>query len=135
MYSKMSFEIHTEGSCIGKRGSWSYRVEHRHSESVVATLHSDSGEASGTTDIQMKLMAILKALAFVRSIVSDELIIIKSDCALCIKCITREFDCTSDDAFKRDKVTRGFVQYLQEIWWKMSGLNVQFECSTDSVPL
>jgi len=129
----MSLEIHTEGSCIGESGRWSYRVDYRHSTSNVETIHSDHGEATGTTDIQMKLMAILNSLMFVRSIVSKELIIIKSDCPLCIKCITREFDCTNDDAFRRDKVTRGFVQYLQEIWWKMSGLNVRFENSTDPV--
>jgi len=125
----MSFEIHTEGSYIGESGWWSYRVEYRYGKTGVETIHSDSGEAAGTTDTQMKLMAILKSLAFVRTMVSDEPIIIKSDCPLCIKCITKEFDCTSDDVFKRNKVTRGFVQYLQEIWWKMSGLNVQFEHS------
>ena len=125
----MAFEIHTEGTCSGERGRWSYRVDYRQNESYVETIHSDSGESTGTTDIQMKLMAILKALSFVRSMVSEESIIIRSDCPLCIKCITKEYDCTSDDAFKRDKVTRGFVQYLQEIWWKMSGLNVGFEHS------
>ncbi|MFW9975866.1 MAG: hypothetical protein ACFFDQ_11395 [Candidatus Thorarchaeota archaeon] len=105
-------------------------MEYRYGKSELEDIHSDSGEAAGTTDIQMKLMAILKSLAFVRSMVSDEPIIIKSDCPLCIKCITKEFDCTSNDVSKRNKVTRGFVQYLQEIWWKMSGLNVQFEYST-----
>jgi hypothetical protein len=57
---------------------------------------------------------------------AEEPIIIKSDCPLCVKCITKKYDCANDDTFKRDKVTRGFVQYLQEIWWKMSGLNVRF---------
>jgi ribonuclease HI len=123
----MSFEIHTEGLSTGEGGRWSYRVDYRNSESEVEIIHSDAGETTGTTDVQMKLMAILKALAFVKSIVVDESITIKSDCLLCIKCITKEFDCTSDDAFRRDKVTRGFVQFLQEIWWKMSGLDVRFE--------
>jgi hypothetical protein len=59
-------------------------------------------------------------------------IVIKSDCSLCVKCITKEFDCMGDDAFKRNKVTRGFVQYLQEIWWKMSGLDVRFEITDAS---
>jgi len=77
-------------------------------------------------------MAILESLTFAKSIITDELIIIKSDCPLCIKCLTKEYDCTSDDSFKRDKVTRGFMQYLQEIWWKMSGLNVRFEQTADS---
>ena len=128
----MSLEIQTEGSCTGRNGSWSYRVEHRYSESDVETIHSDSGESTGTTAIQMKLMAILESLTFAKSIITDELIIIKSDCPLCIKCLTKEYDCTSDDAFKRDRVTRGFMQYLQEIWWKMSGLNVRFEQTADS---
>jgi len=132
LFDRMSIEIHTEGSCTGANGSWSFRVEYRYSGSDVETIYSDSGETPGTTDVQMKLMAILKSLTYVRSIFSEESIIIKSDCPLCIKCITKEFDCTSDDAFKRAKVTRGFVQYLQEIWWKMSGLNVRFEESTDS---
>ncbi|MFX1484070.1 MAG: hypothetical protein ACFFCP_12895 [Promethearchaeota archaeon] len=126
----MSFEIHTEGSCTGESGNWSYRVDYRHGTSDITTVHSDFGEAGGTTDVQMKLMAILKSLAFVRTIVSEESIIIRSDCPLCIRCITKEFDCTSDDAFNREKVTRGFVQYLQEIWWKMGGLNVKFEGTT-----
>jgi ribonuclease HI len=129
----MSLEIHTEGSCTGRIGSWSYRVEHRQSEFDVEIIHSDSGESTGTTAIQMKLMAILESLTFAKSIVTDELIIIKSDCPLCIKCLTKEYDCTSDDAFKRDKVTRGFMQYLHEIWWKTSGLNVRFEQTADSV--
>jgi ribonuclease HI len=123
----MSFEIHTEGSCTGEGGRWSYRVDYRNDESMVETIHSDAGETTGTTGVQMKLMAILKALAFARSIVADESITIKSDCLFCIKCITKEFDCISDDAFRRDKVTRGFVQYLQEIWWNMGGLHVRFE--------
>ena len=123
----MSFEIHTEGLCTGGGGRWSYRVYYRNDESEVETIQSDAGETTGTTDVQMKLMAILKALAFAKSIVVDESITIKSDCLLCIKCITKEFDCTSDDAFRRDKVTRGFVQFLQEIWWNMRGLDVRFE--------
>lgn len=123
----MSFEIHTEGLCTGGGGRWSYRVDYRNDESEVETIQSDAGETTGTTDVQMKLMAILKALAFAKSIVVDESITIKSDCLLCIKCITKEFDCTSDDAFRRDKVTRGFVQFLQEIWWNMRGLDVRFE--------
>jgi ribonuclease HI len=127
----MSFEIHTDGSYCGEIGRWSYRVDYRHGESDIETIHSDSGETTGTTDVQMKLMAILKALAFVRSIVVDESITIKSGCPLCIKCITKEFDCTSDDAFRRDKVTRGFVQYLQEIWWNMGGLRIRFEYDTE----
>jgi ribonuclease HI len=123
----MSFEIYTEGSCTGDSGRWSYRVAYRSGESDVETIHSDAGESTGTTDIQMKLMAILKSLTFVRSMVTKEAILVRSDCPLCIKCITKEYDCVSDDAFKRNKVTRGFVQYLEEIWWKISGLNVQFE--------
>ena len=122
----MSLEIHTEGSCAGRSGRWSYRVDRRYSESDFETIHSDSGESAGTTATQMKMMAILKSLAFVRSIATDELIIIKSDCPLCVKCITKEFDCSSDEPSRRDKVTRGFVQYLQEIWWKMSCLDVRF---------
>jgi ribonuclease HI len=123
----MSFEILTQGSCSSGSGTWSYSIEYVDRKSRSELIHTDHGEAIGTTDIQMKLMAILKALNYIRSMDPVEQILIKSDCPFCIKCITKEFDCTRDDAFKRDKVTRGFVQYLQEIWWKMSGLDVQFE--------
>jgi len=123
----MSLEIQTEGFCINGNGQWSFTVRYRDSRANLEDIHSDTGEATGTTDIQMKLMAILKALSYVRSIDSVEPIVVKSDCSLCVKCITKEFDCTRDDAFKREKVTRGFVQYLQEIWWKMSGLDLRFE--------
>ena len=127
----MSLEIHTQGFCSAGAGTWSFTIEYRDSRSSSELVHSDSGEETGTTDIQMKLMAILKALTYVQSIDAIELIIIRSDCSLCVKCITKEFDCTSGDAFKRDKVTRGFVQYLQEIWWKIGGLNVQFEVESE----
>jgi ribonuclease HI len=128
----MSLELHTEGSCSDRNGRWSYTIKHRDTKSNVEEIHSDHGEESGTTDIQMKLMAILKALSYVRSMDTMGPIVIKSDCSLCVKCITKEFDCMGDDAFKRNKVTRGFVQYLQEIWWKMSGLDVRFEITDAS---
>ncbi len=123
----MSFEIRTEGSCSDGNGMWSYTIKYGDQRSNLEEVHSDSGEESGTTDVQMKLMAILKALNYIRSIEATEPIILRSDCALCIKCITKEFDCTSAYRFKRHKVTRGFVQYLQEIWWKIAGMNVRFE--------
>ena len=123
----MSLEVNTKGSCINEMGYWSYTIEYHHKKKHSELLYSDSGEERGTTDIQMKLMAILKALTYLRSIDSTESIVILSDCQLCVRCITKEFDCTSDNAFKRDKVARGFVQYLQEIWWKMSGLDIKFE--------
>lgn len=123
----MSLEIFTEGFSIDGKGRWSYSIKHRDTRSDVEDIHSDHGEESGTTDIQMKLMAILKALSYIRSMDCVEHIVIKSDCSLCVKCITKEFDCTHDEAFKRNKVTRGFVQYLQEIWWKIGELNVRFE--------
>jgi ribonuclease HI len=123
----MSFEIRTEGFCSNGNGEWSYTVEYRGHESNAEEMHSDSGVETGTTDIQMKLMAILRALIYIRSIDVVEPVTIKSDCSLCVKCITKEFDCTSDNAFKRDKVTRGFVQYLQEIWWKLGDLDVHFD--------
>jgi ribonuclease HI len=123
----MSFEIHTDGSCVAGRGTWSFSVEYRNKQSTPEEIYADSGEEVGTTDIQMKLMAILRALTFIRSLNPTEPIIIKSTCSLCIRCITKEYDCTSSDAFKRDKVTRGFVQYLQEIWWKLGDMDVHFE--------
>jgi ribonuclease HI len=128
----MSLEICTEGSCTGGRGVWSYTIKYRDTKSRHEEIHSDNGEETGTTDIQMRLMAILKALAYAKSMDPVEPIIVKSDCSLCIKCITREYDCASDDAFRRGKVTRGFVQYLQEIWWKMSGMDVRFEIVSPS---
>jgi len=123
----MSFEIRTEGSCSDGNGIWSYTIKYGDRRSNLEEVHSDSGEETGTTDVQMKLMAILKALTYVRSIEAVEPIIIRADCSLCVRCIMKEFDCTSDDARKKNRVTRGFVQYLQEIWWKMSGLNVRYE--------
>ena len=123
----MSLEIITRGSCVAGKGAWSYLINHRNVKSDDALIYSDSGEEFGTTDIQMKLMAILRALSYVRSMNPTEPIVVKSDCSLCIKCITKEFDCTRDDVFKRDKVTRGFVQYLQEIWWKIDSLPIRFE--------
>jgi ribonuclease HI len=128
----MSLEIRTEGSCTDGRGVWSYIIEYRDRRSRLEEVHSDSGEETGTTDIQMRLMAILEALTYAKSMDPVEPIIVKSDCSLCIKCITREYDCASDDVFKRGKVTRGFVQYLQEIWWKMSGMDVRFEIVSSS---
>ncbi|TFG27842.1 hypothetical protein EU527_18080 [Candidatus Thorarchaeota archaeon] len=123
----MSFEVLTQGSCITGIGRWSYTIEYRREMTEGELVHADSGDETGTTDSQMKLMAILKALTYIRSINPVEPVIVRSDCPLCIKCITKKFDCTSDDAFKRNKVTRGFVQYLHEIWWKTGRLDVRFE--------
>jgi ribonuclease HI len=128
----MPLEIRTQGSCVNEKGRWSYTITYQSAKTQGDIAHSESGEEIGTTDIQMKLMAILKALTYLRSIDSIEPIIVRSDCSLCIKCITKEFDCASDDAYKRDKITRGFVQYLQEIWWKMSGMDVRFEIMSSS---
>lgn len=125
----MSFKVQTKGLYSNEIGRWSYVIEYQHGKAPVELIHSDSGEERGTTDIQMKLMAILKALTYLRSIDAVEPITIKSDCLLCIQCIRKEFDCTSDDAFRRDKVTRGFVQYLQEIWWKIGNLSIQLDIS------
>ncbi len=123
----MSFTVETNGSCINEVGQWSYTIKYLSKKGQPELIHSESGEAQGTTSIQMKLMAILKAIVYLRSIDTVEPIIIRSDCSLCIRCITKEYDCTSDDAFKRDRVTRGFVQYLQEIWWKIGPLAIRFE--------
>ncbi len=123
----MSLEIITQGTSRSGSGTWSYSVEYVDYKAHRELIHSDHGEAIGTTGIQMKLMAILKALSYIRSMDPVEQIIIKSDCPFCVKCITKEFDCTRDDAFKRNKVTRGFVQYLQEIWWKTGDLTIRFE--------
>ena len=128
----MSLEVNTRGSCINEVGQWFYTIEYLRRKKDGELVHSDSGEASGTTDIQMKLMAILKALTYIRSIDATEPISIRSDCLLCIRCITKEFDCTSDDVFKRDKVTRGFVQYLNEIWWKVGNLNIRFDVANSA---
>ena len=129
----VSLEIQTEGTCSGRNGKWTYVIKYRDRRSHVEEIHSDCGEETGTTNIQMKLMAILKALTYVKTMDPAELIIVRSDCSLCIKCIAKEFDCTSDDARKRNRVTRGFVQYLQEIWWKMAGLNIRFETMDSEV--
>lgn len=123
----MSLEIDAHGFYSEGLGRWSYTIMYRDRKSQVEEIHADSGEETGTTDVQMGLMAILKALTYVKSMNPVERIVIRSSCSLCIKCITKEYDCTSNDAYRRDKVTRGFVQYLQEIWWKMNGLDVHFE--------
>ena len=129
----MSYEIRTEGSCTDGIGIWSYAVKYSDRRSNTEEVHSDCGEEAGTTDIQMKLMAILMALTYVQSLDAVAPVLIRSDCVLCVKCITKEFDCTSAYRFKRYKVTRGFVQYLQEIWWKMANLNVRFETSDSAI--
>ncbi len=131
----MSLEVYTRGSCVNEVGQWSYLIEYYSGKTQGEFVYSDSGEEKGTTDIQMKLMAILQALTYLHSINSTESIIVKTDCSLCIKCITKEYDCTSGDVFKREKVTRGFNQYLQEIWWKMGSLDVFFTVSNSTSTL
>lgn len=129
----MSIEIQTEGCCSDGNGKWAYTIRYRDDASNIEEIHSDCGEESGTTHTQMRLMAILKALTYVRSLNPVEPILVRSDCPLCIRCITREFDCASAEAHKRNRVTRGFVQYLQEIWWKMTGLNIRFETMKSAI--
>lgn len=123
----MPLVIRTQGSCVDGEGEWSYTIHEKSLEGKPELLHSESGEAGGTTSRQMKLMAILKALSYVKASDSAIPILLISDCEWCVKCIKREFDCASDDEFRRDKVARGYVQYLQEIWWKLGGIQVTFQ--------
>jgi hypothetical protein len=74
----------------------------------------------------MKMMAILNSLSQARSLDMGVPVVLESDCEWCVKCIAREYNCASSDEHRREKVDRGYVQYLQEIWWKMSGLDVTF---------
>ncbi|TXT57874.1 MAG: hypothetical protein BAJATHORv1_10582 [Candidatus Thorarchaeota archaeon] len=123
----MSFTITTHGSCFKGLGKWSYELEYISPNRSISFNHSDCGEASGTTTRQMKLNAILQAVMFVKSSDFSGSVVVKSDCKWCVKCLTREYDCVSDDKFKRDKVARGYVQFIREIWWKIENMDVRFE--------
>ncbi|MBD3407524.1 MAG: hypothetical protein GF411_15515 [Candidatus Lokiarchaeota archaeon] len=123
----MTFFITTRGNCFEGLGKWSYELEYKYSDGTISFEHSAEGESSGTTSRQMKLNAILQAIIFVKSMDLSGPIIIRSDCRWCVKCLTREYDCVSDDKYKRDKVARGYVQFIREIWWKIEHLDVRFE--------
>lgn len=123
----MSYEIVARGSCVRGHGEWSYSVTYADPELDVSFSSSSQGSSKGTTARQMKLMAILKALESIKAQEYLGAIVVKSDCEWCVKCLSREYDCVSDSKFKKDKVARGYVQYIQEIWWKTSGLTVRFE--------
>ena len=122
----MSFLIHTQGSCNLGDGEWSYTTYYTSPTGETEVVDSQQGKTSGTTARQMKLMAILNAVSRARSLNIQLPIVLKSDCEWCVKCIAREYDCTSDDGYRRDKVSRGYVQYLQEIWWKIGDLDITF---------
>lgn len=123
----MSYELVAMGSCVLGNGEWSYSVTYANPELDLSFSFSDQGTSKGTTARQMKLMAILKALESVKAQEYPGTIVVKSDCEWCVKCLSREYDCVTDNKFRKDKVARGYVQYIQEIWWKTSGLAVRFE--------
>jgi ribonuclease HI len=126
----MSYEIVAEGSCVLGHGVWSYSMTYTNPELDVSFSSSNQGSSEGTTARQMGLMAILKALEAVKAQEYSGTIMVRCDCEWCVKCLSQEYDCVSDDKFKKDKVARGYVQYIQEIWWKTSGLNVRYELLT-----
>jgi ribonuclease HI len=123
----MTLVINAKGSSENGRGEWSYTVEERTANGEPELLHTETGVSSGTTSRQMRLMAILKGLSYVKSLDMGLPVLVISDCIWCVKCIKKEFDCVSDNEFKRDKVSRGYVQYLQEIWWKLGEMPVEFQ--------
>ncbi|TFF91705.1 hypothetical protein EU546_08265 [Candidatus Thorarchaeota archaeon] len=129
----MPIIVETRGSCGAGQGEWSYTVEYEVPEMSSTLTYHDSGTASGTTSRQMKLMAILRGLEYAKSLDLSQTIIIKSDSEWCVKCLMREYDCVSDDRFKTESVTRAYVQYLREIWWKMAGVAVEFQVMDESV--
>ncbi|NHJ14179.1 MAG: hypothetical protein EAX95_10915 [Candidatus Thorarchaeota archaeon] len=122
----MSLVIQTHGSCEDGLGKWSYNIDYRNAEGGCELLQSAEGESKGTTLRQMHLMAILNALSHAKSLELGVPILLKSSCHWCVKCIRRDYDCVSGDEHKRNKVSRGYVQYLQEIWWKLGDLEVTF---------
>ncbi|TFG04941.1 hypothetical protein EU538_11815 [Candidatus Thorarchaeota archaeon] len=130
--TEMLLIVKTKGSAVAGRGEWDYTIEYEEPYTDTLITHSNEGAARGTTSRQMKLMAILRGLEHAKSLEVADTIIIRSDCEWCVKCLTREYDCVTDDEFKTDKVTRGYVQYIREIWWKASGLDVRFEVIEDS---
>jgi ribonuclease HI len=124
--SEVSLRIQTHGMCEQETGTWSYEIQYRGTEGDLEQISAKRGSAEGTTARQMQLMAILNSLSEAKSLDMGVPMILESDCEWCIKCITREYDCVSDDEHRRNKVDRGYVQYLQEIWWKISGIDVTF---------
>jgi ribonuclease HI len=128
----LSLIIQTHGSCEDGLGEWSYTIHYRDTEGACELLQSAEGESKGSTARQMHLMAILNALSHAKSLEFGVPILLKSACHWCVKCIRHEYDCVSDDEYKRDKVSRGYVQYLQEIWWKVGDLKVTFLSDTDN---
>jgi len=123
-------KVWTKGDSTSGYGEWSYHIEYKDPITQETLRFSDRGVSRGTTARQMKLMAILRALDKIKSLeLDDKNVKLSSDCRWCVKCLKREYDCVSDNKFKEDKVTRGYVQYLQEIWWKAEGLDVDYQVS------
>lgn len=66
----MSFEIYTDGSCIGNPGpgGWAFIVIDKNKESddgpASGVVHHDSGHDKDTTNNRMEMMAIIKALEY-----------------------------------------------------------------------
>lgn len=123
-------KAYTSGDCTAGYGEWYYNIEYEDPITGESIEISDRGASSGTTSRQMKLMAILRALDKIQSFEFEDVQVkLWSDCRWCVKCLTKEYDCVSDNKFKEDKVTRGYVQYLQEIWWKAKGIHVEYHIS------
>ena len=85
----MKIIIHATGSSEDGKGEWSYSVEEQDVDGLLELLHTETGISSGTTTRQMKLMAILKGLSYVKSLDMGCPVLVISDCIWCIKCIKK----------------------------------------------
>ena len=116
----MTIKIWTDGSCDHhddrRPGGWAFIILRGALE-----IPGDGG-CSRTTSNQMELNAILEAMWKVEEIKinEDEEIIIYTDSQWSINCLTKKWNCTKDE-------TSGHVQWLYDIWSKISHRQIKFE--------
>jgi ribonuclease HI len=117
-------EVWTDGSCDLhhplRPGGWAYHIKYQNEFGTLLTT-SFAGNSKNTTNNQMELMAILKAIKAINKLRPfSNSVIIYSDSEWAVRCLTGVYNC------KKDR-TKGHVMFLNEIGWATGKLIIDYE--------
>lgn len=129
----MEINIWTDGSCDHhddrRPGGWAFIVI------IEGEEYPGDGGTLRTTNNQMELNAILEAMWEVEKLNIDEKekLIFHVDSQWSINCLTKEWNCVTRD--KKTGKMGGHVQWLHDIWSKISHRPVEFVKEDESAVL
>ncbi len=140
MKEDMTIQVHCHAGCGNNLGLWAYEVEYakEHGNSLNDICNSDHGEEKNTTIVQMQFASILKAFLYLNSLTGsfepdtrNVLLHIPSDDIR--KWLEKEFGIVNYPT-KRDKVSRLYTDYCNDIWLETNGWNITYKVIDDALP-